>query len=131
MKSPALEGASTETVTFWLEPTPIAPELVLKWHQLWLKEAVQFKAAAPVLEIFIFRLAGAAPPETPVKVNELGLRFMRDLGTTVTAAVNVAVTDLAEVMVTVQVVPVPEQAPPHLVKVEPEEAALVRVTGVL
>jgi hypothetical protein len=41
--------------------------------------------------------------------------------------VKVAVTVLAEVIITVQV-PVPEQTPLHPVKVEPVEAVAVRVT---
>ena len=46
------------------------------------------------------------------------------------AAVKSAVTDCAEVMVTVQVVLVPEQAPPQPVKLAPVVGMAVKVTAV-
>ena len=46
-------------------------------------------------------------------------------------AVKVAVIDLSSSIVIAQVVPVPEQAPPQAVKVEPVEAEAVKTTEVL
>ncbi len=56
------------------------PEEEEIWHQAWLAEPVQFKAATPVLAMFRFWPAGVAPPEVPENEKVVGLKTMWGLG---------------------------------------------------
>jgi len=99
-KEPILVGASTVIVTFWPPPALTLPEDWLIWHQVAglpaTPEAVQFRVALPVLEIFKVLPAGVSPPDMPLKEKDAGLKTMWGL-----LSVNVAVQVLLPSIVTV------------------------------